>query len=227
MKIDILSLFPGFTEYFTNVSIISRAVDADLLDINSINIRDYSKNKHNKVDDYPYGGGPGMVLTPQPVIEAIIDVSTNESYVINMSPRGKKFDQNLAKELSYKDHLILLCGHYEGIDQRVIDNYVDLEISIGDFILTGGELPAMVIVDAVARLLPEVLGNKESSEIESFENYLLEYDQYTRPQNYKGLEVPDILLSGNHQLIEEYRLKNSIEITKKRRPDLYKLYKKS
>ena len=224
MKVDILTLFPEFSSMLTEYSILSRDVENRNLEVNSVNIRDYTLNKHKKVDDYPYGGGPGMVMTPQPVIDAIKDVTNDNSYVVFMSPRGKVLDQKVAHELSSKEHIVILCGHYEGIDQRVIDNYVDLEVSIGDYILTGGELPAMVLVDAVARLLPEVLGNDQSAQVESFNNYLLEYDQYTRPREYEGMEVPDILLSGNHNLIDEYRLENAKKITKDRRPDLYKKY---
>lgn len=224
MKIDILTLFPEITDQLINYSILSRAIEKDIVDISSTDIREFSKDKHKKVDDYPYGGGPGMVMGPQPIDDCLDHIETTNTHVVYMSPRGQVLDQNKAKALSQKSHIAIICGHYEGIDQRIIDTRVDEEISIGDYILTGGELAAMVVVDSVVRLLDGALGNDQSSTDESFENYLLEHDQYTRPQIYKNLEVPPVLLSGNHQEIENYRHNNSLQITKERRPDLYKKY---
>lgn len=222
MKIDVLTLFPDFVNTIKAYSIISRAIEEEKISLQSINIRDFSKNKHKKVDDYSYGGGPGMVMTPQPLADSIEATKTENSHLVYLSPRGKKFTQKVAENLSNYDHLILLCGHYEGIDQRIIDLYVDEEISIGDYVLTGGELPAMVVIDAVSRMIPGVLGNDLSSEIESFENGLLEYDQYTRPEEFKGLKVPSVLLSGNHKKIEEFRKESSLKKTLENRPDLLK-----
>lgn len=222
MKIDILTLFPDFTNTIKSYSIIKRGIEDNLFSINSIDIRDFSENKHKKVDDYSYGGGPGMIMAPQPISTCINSVLKENSYTIFMSPRGKRLDQNIAESLSKKEHLVILCGHYEGVDQRIIDRYVDEEISIGDYILTGGEIPAMVLIDSVCRLLPGVLGNSDSASMESFNNNLLEYDQYTRPAEFEGLKVPEVLLSGNHKLIEEFRKNSSLENTKKKRPDLLK-----
>ncbi len=224
MKIDILTLFPEMFDVLKQ-SIIGRAVENKNLQINVINIRDFSKNKHKKCDDTPFGGGAGMVMTPQPLFDAISSVKTQQSLTILMSPRGKTLNQSLVKELSGESHLILVCGHYEGIDERVSQLCVDKEISLGDFILTGGEIPAMAVVDAVARYIPNVI-TSESLKEESFSNFLLEYPQYTRPQEFKGIKVPEVLISGNHKNINEWRLKKSLELTKKLRPDLYKKYKK-
>ncbi len=226
MKIDILTLFPEMFEAILNFSIIGRAQEKELLKTNLINIRDFSKNKHKKVDDYPYGGGAGMVLMNQPIFDALENLTTNneKSRIIYLTPKGKTFNQNLAKELSEENHLIFLCGHYEGIDQRIIDYWVTDEISIGDYVLTGGEIPAMVLIDSIVRLIPGVLNTKESYEEDSFYNGLLEYPHYTRPYNYKNMKVPDVLLSGNHKLIENWRLKQSLIITKERRPDLFNDY---
>ena len=224
MKIDILTLFPEMFDVLKQ-SIIGRAVENKNLQINVINIRDFSKNKHKKCDDTPFGGGAGMVMTPQPLFDAISSVKTRQSLTILMSPRGKTLNQSLVKELSGESHLILVCGHYEGIDERVSQLCVDQEISLGDFVLTGGEIPAMAVVDAVARYIPNVI-TSESLKEESFSNFLLEYPQYTRPQEFKGIKVPEVLISGNHKNINEWRLKKSLELTKKLRPDLYKKYKK-
>lgn len=224
MKIDILTLFPEMFDVLKQ-SIIGRAVENKNLQINVINIRDFSKNKHKKCDDTPFGGGAGMVMTPQPLYDAITSVKTRQSLTILMSPRGKTLNQSLVKELSGESHLILVCGHYEGIDERVSQLCVDKEISLGDFVLTGGEIPAMAVVDAVARYIPNVI-TSESLKEESFSNFLLEYPQYTRPQEFKGIKVPEVLISGNHKNINEWRLKKSLELTKKLRPDLYKKYKK-
>lgn len=222
MKIDILTLFPGMFSCL-NESILGRAQEKNLLEINVVNIRDFSKDKHKKCDDAPFGGGAGMVMMAQPICDAFdsLDI-TEDSCRIYVSPKGKRLDQNLVKELAQKKHLVLLCGHYEGVDQRALDLNIDMEVSIGDYVLTGGEIPAMVIVDSVSRFVPEVLGSAQSAEDESFSDNLLEYPQYTRPQNFRGLEVPQILLSGNHGKIDEWRYNQKVEITKQKRPDLLK-----
>ena len=218
MKFDVLTLFP---EMFAPVehSIMGRAIENKLIDINLVNIRDFSENKHKKVDDTPYGGGAGMVMMPDVVYRAYQSVKTENAKVIYMSPQGKKLDQKKVEDLSKENHLIILCGHYEGIDQRVIDKIVDEEISIGDYVLTGGEIPAMVLMDSVSRYVEGVL-SKDSINEESFSNGLLEYPQYTRPEVFEGEKVPEILLSGHHENIEKWRKEKSIEITKKKRPDL-------
>lgn len=220
MIIDVLSLFPDFINNFSNWSMIGIGVEKELFTLNSIDIREFSINKHRKVDDYPFGGGPGMVMTPDPIVKAIESVRKENSRVIYLSPQGRVLNQQLAVELSKEEHLILLCGHYEGIDNRVIENYVDEEISIGDYILTGGELPAMVLIDTVVRLIPGLLSSEESYVDESHYNGLLEHSQYTRPREYNGYEVPDVLLSGNHKEIDKYRKRNSLENTLNKRPDL-------
>ena len=225
MIIKVLTLFPEILEGPLGVSIIKNAQDKGLLDIDYINIRDFADNKHKKVDDYPYGGGAGMLMTPQPIFdcysEVIKDISSKEKpRTIYCSPKGKVFNQQMAIELSKEETLIFICGHYEGVDQRVIDELVTDEISIGDYVLTGGELPVAVIIDTISRLIPGVLGQDESFQEESFYSGLLEYPQYTRPQNFRGLTVPSVLLSGNHKEIKDWRRKTSLEITTKRRPDL-------
>ena len=222
MKIDILTLFP---EMFSalKTSLIGKATSKKALEINIIDIRDYSKDKHKKCDDYPFGGGVGMLMTPQPIYDAITSIDGYENaYKIYMSPKGKTLVQSKVKQLSKKEHLILLCGHYEGIDERIIELLIDEEISIGDYVLTGGEIPAMAVVDSVARYIPGVLGKLESAEDESFSNDLLEYPQYTRPQEFMGLKVPEVLVSGNHELVDKWRKEQSKILTKKRRPDLIK-----
>jgi tRNA (guanine37-N1)-methyltransferase len=203
-------------------SILGKAIEKGILRVGVINIRDFSKDRHRRVDDYPYGGGAGMVMMPQPLYDAIKSVKDKspDARVVLTSPRGKPFDQEKARLLSKEPHLVIVCGHYEGIDQRIIDTMVDEEISIGDYILTGGELPAMVIVDAVARLLPGAIGSPRSLEQESFTNGLLEYPQYTRPADFLGMKVPEVLLSGNHKRIEEWRRRKAVEITRRIRPDL-------
>ncbi len=221
MKIDILTLFP---EMFAplKTSIIGRAVESGKLDINVIDIRDYTLDKHNKCDDTPFGGGAGMVMMAQPIASAIEAVDKeHKARRIFMSPRGRTFNQKTVLEYGKEEHLLLLCGHYEGVDQRVIDLFIDEELSIGDFVLTGGEIPAMAVVDAVARYVDGVI-NQESLSQESFASGLLEYPQYTRPQEFMGLKVPEVLLSGHHANIEKWRKEQSIEITKKNRPDLLK-----
>ncbi len=222
MKIDILTLFPEFISTILDWSIIGRACDEQIVEINCINIRDFSKNKHKKVDDYPFGGGSGMVMQPDPIYDAIFSVKEPNAKVIYLSPQGKTFNQNLANELSKETHLILLCGHYEGIDNRIIENYVDEEVSIGDYVLTGGEIPAMVMMDSIIRLLPGVLRTDESFIDDSHYNGLLEYPQYTRPRIFNGHHVPEILLSGNHDKIKNWRREESLKATSKKRPDLLK-----
>lgn len=220
MKFDVLTLFP---EMFDNLkqSIIGRAQEKELIEINTTNIRDFSENKHKKVDDTPYGGGAGMVMMPDVVYRAYQSVKSENAKVIYMSPQGKRLDQKKVEDLSKESHLIILCGHYEGIDQRVIDKIVDEEISIGDYVLTGGEIPAMVLIDSVSRYVKGVL-KEDSIKEESFSNGLLEYPQYTRPEVFEGEKVPEVLLSGNHQNIDKWRREKSLEITKLKRPDLLK-----
>jgi len=225
LNIYILTLFPEFFQSPFSVSIIKRACDKGLVKIELIDIRNFSHDKHRKVDDYPYGGGCGMVMKPEPIFEAIdyVDekINTKNRQIILLSPQGKIFNQSLAQDLSKEENLVFICGHYEGIDERVKTIVTD-EISIGDFILTGGEVPALAIVDAVIRLVPGVLGSSESPQDESFCNGLLEYPQYTRPQIYRNLKVPDVLLSGNHKEIEIYRHKEALKRTREKRPDLFK-----
>ena len=218
MKFSILTLFP---EMFSalNESIIGRAKEKELIDIELINIRNFSKDKHKKVDDTPYGGGAGMVLMPDVVYDAYKSINDDKAKVIYLSPQGKVFNQSKVQELAKENHLILLCGHYEGIDQRVIDEIVDEEISIGDYVLTGGEIPAMVLIDSISRYVEGVL-SKESTQEESFANGLLEYPQYTRPENFLGHEIPEILKSGHHENINKWRKEKSLEITMVKRPDL-------
>ena len=219
MRIDILTLFPEMFSPLSS-SILKRAQDKDLIEINIINFRDFASNKHKQVDDTPFGGGDGMVLMCQPIFDAINSIKTDNSKIIYMSPKGKTLKQSFVKDYLQYDHLIILCGHYEGVDQRVIDYFNMEEISIGDYVLTGGELPSMVFVDCLSRLIPNVLHNEHSSVDESFSDNLLEYPQYTKPADFNGLKVPDVLLSGNHKEIEKYRHEKSLEITKKNRPDL-------
>ncbi len=224
MNFHILTLFPEMIENGLNHSIIKKAKKNNLIYINAVDIRDYSKNKHKKVDDYVYGGGSGMVMSCQPIYDAYksLNTSTNTK-VIYMTPKGKPLTQNIVKELAYEEELVILCGHYEGVDERVIEEIVDIEISIGDYVLTGGELGAMVLIDSISRLVPSVLGKEESHQDESFENNLLEYPQYTRPSEFMGRKVPDVLLSGNHAEIDKWRRQKSLEITKERRKDLLDL----
>lgn len=224
MKIDILTLFPDLIHAFINESIISRAIQSNKIEINVINFRDYANNKHKKVDDYPFGGGAGMLLGIQPIYDALTSIkSNNKTKVLLTSPQGKTLNQQLVEGLSQDEHLVIICGHYEGIDDRVREYLVDEEISVGDYVLTGGELAALIIVDSVSRLIPDVL-NEESHKNDSFSTRLLEYPQYTRPVEFKGMKVPDVLVSGNHQLIAEYRLKESLRNTYQKRPDLLEKY---
>ncbi len=220
MKIDILTLFPEFFTPFLTTSIIGRAIEAEQVHIEASNIRDFAYDKHKRVDDYCFGGGPGMLMKPEPLARAIDDKNSDEAIVIFLSPKGELLTQALADELALSSHLILVCGHYEGIDQRVIDSRIHREISIGDYVLTGGELPAMVLSDAIIRLLPGVLG-EGSADDESLRSGLLEYPQYTRPRVFEGIEVPEVLLSGNHKAIDDWRKEQSILETKEKRQDLY------
>ncbi|TDT61597.1 tRNA (guanosine(37)-N1)-methyltransferase TrmD [Fonticella tunisiensis] len=221
MKFDILTLFPEMFDVF-NHSIIKRAREKGIVELNVHDIRDYTTNKHKKVDDYPYGGGAGMVMQAEPIynaVESIKEIYGYKPYTILMSPKGKKYNQDLCRELSNIKHIMLICGHYEGIDERIMP-LVDLEISIGDYVLTGGEIAAMAIVDSVSRMVPGVLSTQESFENESFYEGLLEYPQYTRPEVFRGMKVPDVLLSGNHSKILEWRRYQSLKITYERRRDL-------
>ena len=218
MKIDILTLFPRMFDGFLSESIIKRAINDKKVAINIYNIRDYSLDPHKKVDDYGFGGGAGMVLMPQPIFDCVDSLRTDESFVILMTPQGVKYNQKMAYEFTLKKHIIIICGHYEGFDER-IRTLADLEVSIGDFVLTGGELASMVITDSVVRLIDGVIV-KESHENDSFNNNLLDYPVYTHPSDFRGMKVPDILLSGDHKKIEEYRKNESIKKTQERRPDL-------
>ena len=220
IKFDCLTLFPEMFECLKQ-SIIGRAIGNENIELNLVNIRDFSKDKHKKVDDTPYGGGAGMVMKADVVYDAYKSLNTDGAKVIYMSPQGKTLNQKKVEELSKQEHLIILCGHYEGIDQRVIDKIVDEEISIGDYVLTGGEIPAMVLIDSVSRYAEGVI-SKESIEEESFTNGLLEYPQYTRPEVFEGKKVPEVLLSGNHQNIAKWRKEEALRITKIKRPDLLK-----
>ena len=225
IKYHVMTLFPEIIESTTNHSILKRAKEDGLIEIHTYNIRDFSTNKHKKVDDYPFGGGPGMVMAVEPIVlchRAICEQITGTHITIYLSPKGETFYQQCAKSLTAYDNILLLCGHYEGVDQRAIDMIVEKEISIGDYVLTGGEIPALVLIEATARLVEGVLGQEESHQDESFSNNLLEYPQYTRPREFEGREVPGVLLSGNHKQIEEWRLAESIKITKERRSDIIK-----
>ncbi|MBE6138343.1 MAG: tRNA (guanosine(37)-N1)-methyltransferase TrmD [Firmicutes bacterium] len=218
MKIDILTLFPNMFEGFINESIIKRAINNNYVEINVHNIRDYTDDPHNKVDDYQFGGGEGMVLMPQPIFTAVRSLKQEHSLVVLMTPQGQKYNQEYAHQLLNYNHIIIICGHYEGFDER-IRSLVDMEISIGDFVLTGGELPSMVICDSVIRLLDGVI-KKESYQNDSFENNLLDYPVYTKPVDFEGMQVPEVLLSGHHENIRKWRLEEQIKRTKERRPDL-------
>lgn len=222
MRIDVLTIFPRMFDAVLNESIIKRAQKKHKARIKVYDLRDYTDDKHRKVDDRPFGGGPGMVLKAEPIYKAVKDIlgKNKNGKVILLTPQGKRFDQKIAKRLSRVDRLLLICGHYEGFDERIKKLLVDEEISIGDYILTCGELPAMVLIDTIVRLIPGVLGDAQSRVTESFENNLLEYPQYTRPALFCGISVPKVLLSGNHKKIEEWRYGQAIRLTKKRRPDL-------
>ncbi len=225
MKINIMTLFPEMCESVLSESIIGRAREKGFIEINCINIRDYSTDKHNRVDDSPYGGGMGMLMQTQPIsdcYDAICEKSGKKSHLIYLSPCGEVLTQKKVKELALLDEITLLCGHYEGIDQRVIDSIVDEQISVGDYVLTGGEIPALIVADSVARMIPGVLPNDEAKELESHYDGLLEYPQYTRPYEWKGEKVPDVLLSGHHENIGKWRREQSLLMTAKLRPDMLK-----
>ena len=225
MKINIMTLFPEMCESVLSESIIGRAREKGFIEINCINIRDYSTDKHNRVDDSPYGGGMGMLMQTQPIsdcYDAICEKSGKKSHLIYLSPCGEVLTQKKVKELALLDEITLLCGHYEGIDQRVIDSIVDEQISVGDYVLTGGEIPALIVADSVALMIPGVLPNDEAKELESHYDGLLEYPQYTRPYEWKGEKVPDVLLSGHHENIGKWRREQSLLMTAKLRPDMLK-----
>lgn len=224
MKINVLTLFPEMIENIAKESILGKAIEAGHITINAVNIRDYANNKHNRVDDYTYGGGAGMLMQAEPVYNCFMDVAGEDGRCIYVTPQGIPFSQKMAMEFAQEDEITILCGHYEGIDERVLEEIVTDYVSIGDYVLTGGELAAMVITDAVARLVPEVLGNEDSAEIESFHRNLLEYPQYTRPEVWHDKKVPDELLSGNPKVINPWREEKAVARTKERRPDLYKKY---
>lgn len=218
MKIDILTLFPSMFEGFINESIIKRAIEKNIVEVNIHNIRDYSKDPHKKVDDYGFGGGAGMVLMPQPIFDAVEYLKRDNTKVILMTPQGEKYNQEKAYKLSEEKHIIIICGHYEGFDDR-IRSIVDLEISIGDFVLTGGEIPAMAVSDSIIRLIDGVI-EEESHKNDSFNNNLLDYPVYTHPSDFRGMKVPDVLLSGHHENISKWRYEEQLKRTKERRPDL-------
>ena len=221
MKIDILTLFPEMFNGVFNESIIKRAISNNKVEINLHNFRDFTEDPHGKVDDTPYGGGAGMVLMPQPIFDCVNSLKTSESKVVLLTPSGKPYKQQNAYKLANEKHLIIICGHYEGFDER-ITSLADMEISIGDYVLTGGEIPAMVLVDSIVRLIPGVINERSHIEDSFNDNYLLDYPTYTKPRIYKGMEVPEILLSGNHAKIDEWRYNESVKRTKERRPDLLK-----
>ena len=228
MRFDVLTLFPEIIESYCGVSIMKRAEARDVFCVNTINPRDYTENKHKKVDDTPYGGGAGMVLMPQPYVDAYESVEKVEnSITVMLTPQGETLDENLVLELSKYDQIIMLCGHYEGFDERIREIINPKEISVGDFVLTGGELPALCLIDAVSRKLDGTLGKIESAHDDSFSNGLLEYPHYTKPRDFRGYEVPEVLLNGNHKDINEFRFQKQLERTKLRRPDLYEKWLKN
>ena len=228
MRFDVLTLFPEIISAYCDVSIMKRAQDSEVFTLNTINPRDFTIDKHKKVDDTPYGGGAGMVLMPQPFIDAYESVEkTENSITVMLSPQGEPLTEKLVLSLAKYNQIIMLCGHYEGFDERIRDIIKPKEISIGDFVLTGGELPALCLIDTVSRKIEGTLGKIESAQEDSFSNGLLEYPQYTKPRNYRGYEVPEVLLNGNHKEINKFRLEQQIERTKLKRPDLYEIYLKN
>lgn len=228
MKFHVLTLFPEMIESCFSTSITGRAEKENVLELNTVNIRDFTVDKHNKVDDYTYGGGAGMLMQAQPIYDAFKSLNVpKNTRVVYLTPAGTVFNQQMARELSKEKEVVFLCGHYEGVDERVLDAIVTDRVSIGDYVLTGGEYPALIMMDAISRLVPGVLGNEESSQTESFDDYLLEYPQYSRPEEWNGMKVPDVLLSGDHKKIEEYRLEESIKKTKEYRTDLYEKWAQS
>ena len=226
MKIDVLTLFPEMFQPIISSSILGRAVEKKIVEIRLTDIRDFSNDKHNKADDYPYGGGGGMVMLADPIFGALEAIGAEGKKIAYMSPRGKILNQEKLDEMACLDDLVILCGHYEGVDQRVLDYWNMEEISIGDYVLTGGELPAMVLIDSLVRLLPNVLGNVDSALNESVYSGLLEHSQYTKPRIYRGMEVPEVLVSGNHKLIELWKFREALLLTKERRPDLFDAFMK-
>lgn len=224
MIIHVLTLFPDMVAPMLSHSVLGRAIERELVEVRVGDIRAYTKDKHRKVDDTPFGGGAGMILAPQPAFDALRAVGAGTKRTLYMSPRGARLDQELLSELGEEPELVILCGHYEGIDQRIIDAWAMQEVSIGDYILTGGELPALVLIDALARRLPGVLGNEASHEEESIYSGLLEYDQYTKPREYEGYAVPEVLYGGNHQAIRAWQWERALELTRERRPDLFQKF---
>ncbi len=220
LKMDVITIFPRMLDGVLGESMLKRAAQAGHIAVRTINLRDFTQDAHRTTDDRPYGGGPGMVMKPDPLFRAVESVREPDARVILMTPQGRRFDQAYARELAQADHLIFVCGHYEGVDERVREALVTDEISIGDYVLTNGVLPAAVVIDAVTRLIPGVLGHDESAKDESFSNGLLEYPQYTRPPEYRGMSVPEVLLSGDHEAVKAWRLRRAKERTGRRRPDL-------
>lgn len=227
MRFDVMTLFPEMIEAYCGFSILKRAVEAGVISVNTVNPRDYTLNKHKKVDDTPYGGGAGMVLMPQPYVDAYESIEKGENSVtVMLSPQGEQLTDGVVNELAKYDQIVLMCGHYEGFDERIREIIKPREISLGDFVLTGGELPALCLMDAVSRKVEGTLGKIESADEDSFSNGLIEYPHYTKPREFRGLEVPEVLLNGNHKDIAEFRLQKSLERTKAKRPDLYEKYMK-
>lgn len=225
MRFDVLTLFPEIIEAYCNVSIMKRARESAVFSVNTVNPRDFTLDKHKKVDDTPYGGGAGMVLMPQPYVDAYESLERIEnSITIMLTPQGKPLTDSVVNDLAKFNQIVMLCGHYEGFDERIREIIKPVEISVGDFVLTGGELPALCLIDAVSRKIEGTLGKIESADYDTFSNGLIEYPQYTKPRVYRGLEVPEVLLNGNHKLIEEFRLEESLKRTKEKRPDLYEKY---
>ncbi len=225
MRFDVLTLFPEIIEAYCNVSIMKRARESAVFSVNTVNPRDFTLDKHKKVDDTPYGGGAGMVLMPQPYVDAYESLERVEnSITIMLTPQGKPLTDSVVNDLAKFNQIVMLCGHYEGFDERIREIIKPVEISVGDFVLTGGELPALCLIDAVSRKIEGTLGKIESADYDTFSNGLIEYPQYTKPRIYRGLEVPEVLLNGNHKLIEEFRLAESLKRTKEKRPDLYEKY---
>ena len=225
MRFDVLTLFPEIIEAYCNVSIMKRARESAVFSVNTVNPRDFTLDKHKKVDDTPYGGGAGMVLMPQPYVDAYESLERVEnSITIMLTPQGKPLTDSVVNDLAKFNQIVMLCGHYEGFDERIREIIKPVEISVGDFVLTGGELPALCLIDAVSRKIEGTLGKIESADYDTFSNGLIEYPQYTKPRVYRGLEVPEVLLNGNHRLIEEFRLEESLKRTKEKRPDLYEKY---
>ena len=225
MRIDVITIFPGLFEAFRSTSLLGAAVESGIVELTVHDLREFTKDRHRTVDDTPYGGGPGMVMRPEPLVEAIEALAgpkgeSRSARVLLLSPQGRRFEQQRAQELAHEGHLVLVCGRYEGVDQRVVEIAVDEEVSIGDYVLAGGELPALVLIEAVTRLIPGVMGNPESAECESFQTGILEGPQFTRPAEYRGIEVPAVLRSGDHQAIARWRAEQARAITRRRRPDL-------